>query len=396
MDEAVNFVNDKRDHFKEGLFVTDDIVNSIEFTESPAVKKCLMGCEMSKNEILKLGGTVFGKVLEEEEKWKEERDNGSEKEEKEDNNNENDDNESKEIEEEKKKKKKKKGKATFDKDVSDIISDVLSSSTLEELMGGSEDDDTETDDNFGEEEIDDDEILDELEELSKKDENELKLDMSFGNEERDPTESINEPYRSNLEYLKDQFVIIENKILYKVYLNKSKNSDSLDNNKVSPKLMMRECAAKVRATSACVSKRLAKTLETEGIEQPRLEELAKLHNLDSFEKSVLLLLVGMMISEDVRRAWEIENRSYVQKFFSVGSVFSYLCGNLQDKIESRKYFYCSSTLIRDNMVQVSASSRGSVSAIGSDLEECSIEIDRRLFDYMYKHIYSSYDFIYFH
>lgn len=113
MDEAVNFVNDKRDHFKEGLFVTDDIVNSIEFTESPAVKKCLMGCEMSKNEILKLGGTVFGKVLEEEEKWKEERDNGSEKEEKEDNNNENDDNESKEIEEEKKKKKKKKGKRTL-------------------------------------------------------------------------------------------------------------------------------------------------------------------------------------------------------------------------------------------------------------------------------------------
>ncbi len=387
MDEAVNFINDKRDHFKEGLFVTDDIVNSIEFTESPAVKKCLVGCEMSKNEILKLGGTVFGKVLEEEEKWKEGRDKGNE-EDKEDNNDTIDDEnneESKENEEEKKKtkKKKKKTKITLDKDVSDIISDVLSSSKLEELINLDDDDDDEDDENFGEEEeIDDDEILGELEELSKKDESELKLDMSFGNEERDPTESINEPYRSNLEYLKDQFVIIENKILYKVYLNKSKNSDSLDNNKVSPKLMMRECAAKVRATSACVSKRLAKTLETEGVEQPRLEELAKLHNLDSFEKSVLLLLVGMMISEDVRRAWEIENRTYVQKFFTVGSVFSYLCGNLQDKIESRKYFYCSSTLIRDNMVQVSASTRGSVSTIGSDLDECNIEIDRRLFDYM--------------
>ena len=35
------------------------------------------------------------------------------------------------------------------------------------------------------------------------------------------------------------------------------------------------------------------------------------------------------------------------------------------------------------MVQVYASLKGSVTMVGSDLDECNIEIDRRLFDYMY-------------
>lgn len=357
MDEVITFMDDSRDHFKEGLFDVDEFSFAIKFTRSSNVNKCLTGCDMSKSEILKLGGTVFGKVLSEEDggitvNETEDKKECAKKEEEEEKN--------KEVEEE--------------KDANKVCSDALSMSQLDELIKlGDDDDDENLDYDSG--------ILEGVNDPTSTTD-EISLELSFGGEERDPTEAINEPYNSNLEYLKDQFTIIENKILYKVYLNKSKKMDSFESNKVNPKLLMRECAAKVRATSACVSKRLAKTLETEGIEQPRLEELAKLHNLDAFEKSVLLLLVGMMISEDVRRAWSIENRSYIQKNFTLGSVFKYLCGSLQNVIESRKYFYCNSKLVRENMVQISASSLASVSIIGSDLDECNIEIDRRLFDYM--------------
>lgn len=359
MDEVITFMDDSREHFKEGLFDVDEFSFAIKFTRSSNVNKCLTGCDMSKSEILKLGGTVFGKVLSEEEgeitvtgmEDKKECAKKGEDEEEAD---------KEEVEE--------------GKDANKVCSDALSMSQLDKLIGSGNDDDDENLDY-------DSEILDGVNDLTSATD-EISLELSFGGEERDPTEAINEPYSSNLEYLKDQFTIIENKILYKVYLNKSKKMDSFESNKVNPKLVMRECAAKVRATSACVSKRLAKTLETEGIEQPRLEELAKLHNLDAFEKSVLLLLVGLMISEDVRRAWSIENRSYIQKNFTLGSVFKYLCGSLQNVIESRKYFYCNSKLVRENMVQIDASSMASVSIIGSDLDECNIEIDRRLFDYM--------------
>ena len=355
LDEAVTFMDEKREHFKEGLFVNDDITESINFTESPAVNKCLTGCAMCKDEALRLGGTVFGKVFDNERK-------GSGK------------------DEEEGVRRGTEQATTTTATIADSKDDYNgnSSSSAITTSGTDTDEATQEDGLSGSDEdgSGDDGCVD-------GDDDVICVDASFGGEERDTTEAVDEPYSNNLEYLKDQFTIIENKILYKVYLNKSKDNDSFDTNKISPKLLMRECAAKVRIVSACVAKRLARTAEAEGAEQPRLEVLARDHGLDQFEKSVLLLLVGMMISDEVRRAWEAENKSYMKKSFTVGSIFDYLCRSLQERIESRKYFYCGARLIRGNMVQVYASLKGSVTMVGSDLDECNIEIDRRLFDYMY-------------
>ena len=65
-------------------------------------------------------------------------------------------------------------------------------------------------------------------------------------------------------------------------------------------------------------------------------------NLCSFEKNVLLTLIGAVL----------QPTKLNMKGTQVGDLLQLMCTNLEDQIQHRKYFYKSATLVREGMVVV--------------------------------------------
>lgn len=103
---------------------------------------------------------------------------------------------------------------------------------------------------------------------------------------------------------------------------------------------------------------------------PRLERMAASRKLCDFEKNVLLLLIGSVLQSN--KVCHSHSTSWFQCFHSrdssfqfqnyeiriapnfaqVGEVLRIFCDDLEEQIQHRKYFYKSSTLVREGMVVV--------------------------------------------
>ena len=79
---------------------------------------------------------------------------------------------------------------------------------------------------------------------------------------------------------------------------------------------------------------------------PRLERLAELRSLDAFEKSVLLMLTGSMVSRNLRDSTGSHGDAIFGHHLSIGSLIGLFCGGLEEQIRSRVYFYKNSRLVR--------------------------------------------------
>lgn len=82
---------------------------------------------------------------------------------------------------------------------------------------------------------------------------------------------------------------------------------------------------------------------------PRLERMVDSRKLCSFERSVLLALIGSIIQPNKFNAGETV---IAKNCAHVGDLLQLFCPSLEDQIQHRKYFYKSAILIREGMVVV--------------------------------------------
>eukprot|EP01006_Ploeotia_vitrea_P008062 TRINITY_DN19007_c0_g2_i1.p1 TRINITY_DN19007_c0_g2~~TRINITY_DN19007_c0_g2_i1.p1 ORF type:complete len:916 (-),score=128.42 TRINITY_DN19007_c0_g2_i1:39-2519(-) len=188
------------------------------------------------------------------------------------------------------------------------------------------------------------------------------------------------PYTTDLEYLGDVFKQLANLIKIRNAEADIKDDDPefLVQPKTEAEALLRELRGKERVQRGATEKRLAKTREV-GSWLPRVEQLATKRGLSTFERQVLLLLVGGVISHDILIA---ANGKYVlrgeeKRDRTIGYVLYVLCDTLEQRVSNRSYFYKSSPLVKDGMITVSDRP-----VMGGDLMDCYVDIDRRMLDYL--------------
>lgn len=204
----------------------------------------------------------------------------------------------------------------------------------------------------------------------------------------DDSESTIKPYDKNsqLEYLEDGFQLIS----LMIKGNTAKMKDELKKEGTShgyrwydasgeQKHSNRELKAKIKLQEKRINTRLRKTTES-GIALPRLEVLTKQFGLDSFEKRLILLLIGATVSPIVRTLLDnMEGGAQGDTTISVGQVLSILCQDFNSQIAHRKYFYQSSRLMANGVISLF---KGRWYIGTGDLTENRLNLDRRILDWV--------------
>jgi SpoVK/Ycf46/Vps4 family AAA+-type ATPase len=178
-------------------------------------------------------------------------------------------------------------------------------------------------------------------------------------------------YATDLEYLQDHFRLVATRIK----IRKTElvgESDYVSMRERSPESVLRELRALERVQSRKCDLRLQATRDA-GARLPRLERLAESRGLEEFEKRILLTLVGARISYDVQKALEISGPR--DGLGDVKAILDLWCSSLEERISRRRHFYKNATLVREGMIRLD-------DTLGSDLESCTVDIDRRMMDFL--------------
>ncbi len=80
---------------------------------------------------------------------------------------------------------------------------------------------------------------------------------------------------------------------------------------------------------------------------PRLERLVESRNLCSFEKNILLTLIGAVLQPT-----KISLLSYGTRRSTISDLLLMLCTGLEERIHSLKYFRKNATLVREGMLVI--------------------------------------------
>lgn len=206
----------------------------------------------------------------------------------------------------------------------------------------------------------------------------------------DPSE-VNDSYydgSSQLEYLEDNFQLIALHIKGNVARMKDDMKKEGTNRYTSSwgeanselKHSKREILAKIKLQETRIQQKLLRTKER-GIQLPRLEELTQRFQLDTFEKRIILLLIGKTVSPIVKALMETLDTSsrVADEDINVAQALQILCHDFNLQISHRKYFYQSSKLLKNAVISLHRSRWH----IGSgDLTENKILLDRRILDWV--------------
>lgn len=107
------------------------------------------------------------------------------------------------------------------------------------------------------------------------------------------------PYSNDIEYLDDRFQLLATRIkLRNLELDKKDEENDYRHRERSSESIMRELKAKERMLRGKCEKRIQFSIAEKKF-MPRLERLAEIRKMNEFEKWVLLLLVGGIISHDI-------------------------------------------------------------------------------------------------
>mmetsp|Transcript_16708 Transcript_16708/g.19244 ORF Transcript_16708/g.19244 Transcript_16708/m.19244 type:complete len:1183 (+) Transcript_16708:634-4182(+) len=104
----------------------------------------------------------------------------------------------------------------------------------------------------------------------------------------------------------------------------------------------------------------------------RLEQLCDAMNLGEFERSCILHLLQDAIMPNQAQLRRL------QEAVTIGTLISSYCVSLEEKMRSRSFFYKSSTMIEEGILSMSQSNDN----FTADLSECTVKLDRRLFDFI--------------
>ena len=184
-----------------------------------------------------------------------------------------------------------------------------------------------------------------------------------------------QPYTTDLEYLQDNLDYIS--ALIKVQQASSEDNNLL-NKKKSAEAATREHQAKARAMKSKVDRRLQATLHSDKF-KPKLENLSDTHELCCFEKEVLLILSGAVVSPKFQQTVNdlIGVKSFYMSRLSIGMIISILCDDVRKQIEARVHFYKSGKLVKNGFVRVMDNIFRK-----SNILDCEVSIDRQMLDYI--------------
>jgi SpoVK/Ycf46/Vps4 family AAA+-type ATPase len=179
------------------------------------------------------------------------------------------------------------------------------------------------------------------------------------------------PYPSDYDYLQTELeriqTLVELRDLRHERLKAEKHSpDDWDDRqqRLEEKLDAQDkrCEARLDATRQAATDRSDADAPT----LPRLEQLAAKHDLDPFERDVILVLAA-------RRALPAIGNEF-GFHFDVSDILEILARDLPTRIRARRYFYRDATLVREGIIEVDLNF--------GDLDFSDVEMDPRMLDYV--------------
>ncbi|CAK9109098.1 ATP-dependent zinc metalloprotease FtsH [Durusdinium trenchii] len=188
-----------------------------------------------------------------------------------------------------------------------------------------------------------------------------------------------QPYKDSLDYLNDQFSLLECEIRIAEHRRQSTKEDVGVEEPFllrSRKINVFEHEAKRKLALARIHHRLKLTKEA-GLEVPRLEVLLQKTKLDDFEKSVVVMLVGNTLSPKIQATLNVgERRFCVNAPLQVRVILETFCRDFKEEVQKRVYFYKSSRLASSGIIRIGAGARS------GDLTGHTVHIDRRILDFV--------------
>lgn len=185
--------------------------------------------------------------------------------------------------------------------------------------------------------------------------------MDTLDEQEDGTGFLPYPKDNQLEYLEECFQMVA--LMVRGNAARLKDDMKKEGTKVSTwdagdvKHGRRELQAKLRVHEIKVQRRVQAT-KTAGMPTPRLEVIAERLGLDSFEKKMVLLLIGKTVSPVVKTLMEtlLDGSSrVVDDVVTVGQALAILCQDFQTQVANRRYFYRSGKLMTNGIISLSRS-----------------------------------------
>ena len=180
-------------------------------------------------------------------------------------------------------------------------------------------------------------------------------------------EAIDSEYIDDLDYLGDLFDVVASRA--KLHHLEMDPDDNRLYEKQRTETSIRELKSIEKTSLNKLQLRMSRTSE-EVKSSLRIEQLRRLHNFSDFEVWVILTLVGSLISEEVKKI----TKKY--RITDIGTILGiHLPGSLRDQMQHRKSFYKKGPLIKSGIIRVNE-------RFSSDLMECTVEIDKRMLDYV--------------
>lgn len=217
------------------------------------------------------------------------------------------------------------------------------------------------------------------------------------------------PYETDLQYLQDQFTYLSltkqaSDLLKRMEVDsinpdvdvqerseddwlmsrRSNMKMSKENEIAKKESQLRQLQTKLSLIQNKIETRLTLTRHA-GPWLPRLEKFVQTLKLDKFEVLVILELCKAVVKPTAYDTTGERPRYYESTAaVTVGLLLRHFAESLDDKISFRRYFYKSSKLIKEGIIIVTATpshNHGS-SSILQDLTDNSVELDRRMLDYI--------------
>lgn len=217
-------------------------------------------------------------------------------------------------------------------------------------------------------------------------------------EEASDDSKMKQPYKNDLEYLEDQFQLLNREktvVRTKAHLHEAVQSgkdgetggndaefdpmwggrrpgvSTVDTGKIEGDL--RKAKTRLTIHGELCKARLRSTSGT-SVWYPRLEILSDALELSRFEKLVVLDLIKSIISpdRDPHRHPSFGSR----RELSISSLQEKFCSTLEERMACRKSFYKSGVLIREGIIFVSDAD------FMEDLSQMQVDIDRRMLDFL--------------
>ncbi|CAK9109227.1 ATP-dependent zinc metalloprotease FtsH [Durusdinium trenchii] len=202
---------------------------------------------------------------------------------------------------------------------------------------------------------------------------------SVASESAEDESEFQQPYKDSLDYLNDQFSLLECEIRIAEHRRQSTKEDVGVEEPFllrSRKINVFEHEAKRKLALARIHHRLKLTKEA-GLEVPRLEVLLQKTKLDDFEKSVVVMLVGNTLSPKIQATLNVgERRFCVNAPLQVRVILETFCRDFKEEVQKRVYFYKSSRLASSGIIRIGAGARS------GDLTGHTVHIDRRILDFV--------------